>query len=67
MNSDPMEVLLAKLFASPNEVERFLEDRESYARNCELTDRQVVAVLEIDPASLRYAAKSFERKRNSRD
>ncbi|HWS62479.1 MAG TPA: hypothetical protein VN325_06975 [Steroidobacteraceae bacterium] len=64
-NTDPMETLLARLFAIPNEVERFLQDRENYARNCGLTDEQVAGVLEIDAASLRFAANSFGRKRKS--
>jgi hypothetical protein len=67
MNTDPMEVLLARLFASPNELEEFLRDRESYARHCGLTLPQVAEVLKIDAASLRFAANSFERKRRSRD
>ena len=66
MSIDPMETLLARLFASPNEVERFLQERETYARNCGLTEEQVTGVLEIDAASLRFAANSFQRKRKSR-
>jgi hypothetical protein len=67
MNTNPMEILLAQLFASPNEVEQFLQDRETYARNCGLTAAQVTQVLEIDAASLRFAARSFERKRGLHD
>ena len=63
MNTNPMEILLAQLFASPNEVEQFLQDRETYARNCGLTAAQITQILEIDAASLRFAARSFERKR----
>jgi hypothetical protein len=63
MNINPMEILLAQLFASPNEVEQFLQDRETYARNCGLTAAQVTEILEIDAASLRFATRSFERKR----
>lgn len=63
MNTDPMEILLARLFASPNEVERFLRDRENYASDCNLTAAQLAEVLEIDAASLRVAARSYERKR----
>jgi len=59
------EVLLARLFASPNEVEQFLQDRESYARHCGLTATHVTEVLEIDAVSLRFAARSFERKREA--
>jgi hypothetical protein len=66
MNTNPMEVLLARLFASPNEVERFLQDRENYARNCDLTAAQLAEVLQIDAASLRFAALSYERKRQRR-
>jgi hypothetical protein len=67
MNTDPMEILLAQLFASPNEVERFLGDRETFARNRGFTDAQLVEILKIDSASLRFAANCFERKRMSRD
>lgn len=63
MNSNPMETLLARLFASPREVERFLQDREQFARDCGLTDAQLAEILEIDAASLRFAARSYERKR----
>jgi hypothetical protein len=61
-----MEILLAQLFSSPSEVELFLGDREAYVRNCGLPAAQVRKVLEIDAASLRFAANSFERKRRSR-
>jgi hypothetical protein len=67
MNTNAMEIMLARLFASPNEVEQFLQDRETYARNCGLAAAQVREILEIDAASLRFAARSFERKRGSRD
>ena len=61
-----MEILLAQLFSNPSEVERFLQDRENYASKYGLTATQVEAILEIDAASLRFAANSFERKRGSR-
>jgi hypothetical protein len=67
VNTNPMEILLAQLFASPNEVEQFLQDRETYARNCGLTAAQVTEILEIDAASLRFATRSFERKRGLHD
>lgn len=66
MNTNPMEILLARLFASPAEVERFLQDRENYARNCGLSAVQLTDILDIDAASLRFAARSFERKRGLR-
>lgn len=66
MNTDAMEILLARLFASPDELEQFLRDRESYAKHCGLTRPQVAEVLKIDAASLRFAANGFERKRRSR-
>jgi len=66
MSVDPMEVLLAQLFASSSEVERFLQDREKYAGNCGLRAAQVTEILEIDAASLKFAARCFERKRGSR-
>jgi hypothetical protein len=66
VNTDPMEMLLAQLFASAYEVERFLQDRETYARNCGLSSAQITATNDIDAASLRFAANSFERKRTER-
>jgi len=63
MNTNPMEMLLARLFASPHEVELFLRDRGEYARNCGLTGAELTEILEIDAASLRFAARSYERKR----
>jgi hypothetical protein len=66
MSTNPVELLLVRLFASPNEVGRFLADRESYAQNCGLSDSQIVAILAIDEASLRFAVTSFERKRRGR-
>jgi hypothetical protein len=63
MNTNPMEILLARLFASPNEVEQFLQDRERYARTYGLVEAQIPEVLKIDAASLRFAACSYERKR----
>jgi predicted nucleotidyltransferase len=65
MNTNPLEILLARLLSSPNEVEQFLQDRERYARNCGLAAAQVTEILEFDAASLRFAANSFERKRGS--
>lgn len=66
MNTDPLEILLAQLFAGPNEVERFLQDRENYAASRGLTAAQLEQILQIDAASLRFAANSFERKRELR-
>lgn len=66
MNSNPMEILLARLFANANEVERFLQDREHYARNCGLACVQLEQILQIDAASLRFAARCYERKRQRR-
>jgi hypothetical protein len=66
MNTDPMEILLAQLFASPIEVELFLGDREAYIKKRGLAAAQAAEVLKIDAASLRFAAQSFERKRMSR-
>jgi hypothetical protein len=63
MNTNPIEILLARLFSSPLEVERFLQDREQYARNCGLTAAQLAEIPAIDAASLRFAARNYERKR----
>jgi len=64
MITNPMEILLARLFVSPNEVERFLQDRENYAKDCGLAAAQLTEILQIDAASLRFAARSYERKRH---
>jgi len=66
MTTDPMEILLAQLFSGPSEVQRFLGDRQTYAKNCGLTGAQIAEILKIDATSLQFAAKSFERKRKSR-
>jgi hypothetical protein len=66
MSADPMEILLARLFASPNEVELFLQDREHYASDCGLAAVQLEQIMQIDAASLRFAARSYERKRRRR-
>ena len=66
MSTNPMEILLSQLFASPNEVEQFLQDRLTYAKKFALTATQITEILEIDGASLRFATNSYERKRRSR-
>jgi hypothetical protein len=66
MTADPMEILLAQLLASPSEVEQFLQDREKYSRDRGLTPEQTAKAVEIDAAALRFAARSFERKRAER-
>lgn len=63
MNTNPVEILLARLFASCQEVEQFLQDREGYARRCGLQDGQLAEISRIDAAALRFAARSYERKR----
>jgi hypothetical protein len=61
-----MELLLARLFADCDAVERFLANREAYARHFGLTATQLADLSTIDAASLRFAARSFARKRASR-
>jgi hypothetical protein len=65
MTPDPIEVLLARLLASPQEVEKFLQDRQTYARSCGVSSTQLTAILEIDAIALQFAAISFQRKRQS--
>ena len=67
MNTDPIELLMARLLSSPLEVETFLGDRETYARKLGLTCGQIAEAFKIDGASLKFAAKSFDRKRMIRD
>jgi hypothetical protein len=66
MTTSPLEILLARLFADLDEAEQFLQDRESYAKRYGLTAEQLTGLREIDAAALRFAARSFERKRRSR-
>jgi hypothetical protein len=63
--TNPIETLLARLFADPKEVEHFLADREIYAKHCGLTAESLDEIVAIDAASLRFAARSFARKRAS--
>jgi len=65
MSVDPLESLLARLLSSPTEVEEFLRDRETYARNCGVACAQHATIEEIDAVALRFAAISFESKRQS--
>jgi hypothetical protein len=58
-----LEILLARLYGDPFEVEKFLSDRRAYAIAAALTSDQLAAVLEIDAATLRFVARSYERKR----
>jgi len=55
--------LLARLYGSVLEVERFLKDRAAYARAAGLPKDNLQDVLAIDAESLRFTAQSFEDKR----
>jgi hypothetical protein len=66
MSATALEILLARLYGDPREVERFLIDRRVYAVAAGLTLDQVPAILEIDAATLRFVARSYERKRHLR-
>jgi hypothetical protein len=65
MSTDPIEILLARLLASPSEVDKFLQDREIYARHCGVEGAQLTAVQEIDAIALQFAANSYQRKRQT--
>jgi hypothetical protein len=58
-----LEILLARLYGDSCEVERFLIDRRAYAIAAGLSIDQLPSILEIDAAILRFAARSYERKR----
>jgi hypothetical protein len=60
-----LEILLARLYSDPNEVEKFLIDRRDYAIAAGLAMDQLPAIQEIDAATLRFAARSYARKRVS--
>jgi hypothetical protein len=60
-----LEILLARLYGDSREVERFLIDRRAYAIAAGLTIDQLPAMLEVDAATLRFVARSYERKRQS--
>jgi hypothetical protein len=61
--SEALEILLARLYSSPLEAERFLEDRAAYARAAGLPDEHLQDVMAIDAGTLRFTAQSFEHKR----
>lgn len=65
MTAAALEILLARLYGDAFEVEKFLSDRHDYAIAAGLTSDQLPAVLEIDAATLRFVARSYERKRRS--
>jgi hypothetical protein len=66
MSASALEILLARLYGSPLEVEKFLTDRRAYALGAGLSVEQMPDVLAIDAAALRFAARSYERKRGQR-
>jgi hypothetical protein len=66
MNATALEILLARLYGSPLEVEKFLTDRGAYAAGAGLPALQLPEVLAIDAAALRFAARSYARKRDRR-
>jgi hypothetical protein len=61
--SRAVEVLLARLYSSVLETERFLEDRAAYAHAVGLPEEHLQDVLAIDAATLRFTVQSFECKR----
>ena len=65
MTATALEILLARLYGDSREVERFLIDRRGYAMAAGLTTDQLPPILEIDAATLRFVARSYERKRRS--
>jgi len=66
MSSDLLETLLARLYANPLEVERFLCDRLGYAMAAGLSEEDAELLRGIDAESLRFAALSYARKRSAR-
>ncbi len=66
MSATALEILLARLYGSPLEVEKFLADRRAYASSAGLPAEQLPEVLAIEAEALRFAARSYERKRGQR-
>lgn len=60
-----LEGFLARLYSDPAAVEQFLQSRRAFAVAAGLPERHLADVLVIDPAALRFAAWSFERKRRA--
>jgi len=56
MSASALEILLARLYGSPL----------AYALGAGLSVEQMPDVLAIDAAALRFAARSYERKRGQR-
>jgi hypothetical protein len=67
MMVNPWEILLARLFSDPVQVEQFLADRRAYARAANVDLENSPELLTIDAEALRFAAQSYDRKRNRRE
>jgi hypothetical protein len=63
MTAQPLEVLLARLLSSPAEVEIFLSGRRAYAIGAGVGVEDMPQIEAIDAEALRFAAASYERKR----
>jgi hypothetical protein len=62
----PLEVFLARLYADPAALERFLRAPEETVATAGLDGRDAAAMLAADRAGLVMAARSYEKKRNGR-
>jgi hypothetical protein len=65
MSAAPLETFLARLYGDPLEADSFLRDRAAYARAAGLPAEHLPDVMAIDAGTLRFAARSYERKRRS--
>jgi hypothetical protein len=63
MSATALEIFLARLYADPEEVTKFLADRERYAGAAGLPAAQWPEVMAIDGSALKFAASSYARKR----
>jgi|GEM_PF-4770122 hypothetical protein len=63
---DDVERLLAQLFVNESLRERFYLDPMQVARQYDLSPAECEAIAKIPQADLRRAARSYERKRNSK-
>jgi hypothetical protein len=63
MKTTTLEIFLARLYAEPGEVTKFLADRERYAETVGLPAAHWPELMTIDASALQFAVLSYARKR----
>jgi hypothetical protein len=63
MKATTLEIFLARLYADPGEVTKFLADRERYTKAAGLPAAYWPDLMTIDASALQFAVLSYARKR----